>query len=71
MDRRRKKSAARASFATYWAALENDKDFVGRAQVCVIDSQLDCVDGIKVLVSKTPTPAAEAETPTEAESEEE
>lgn len=59
-----KKSAARASFASYWAALENDKDFKGRAEVCVIDSQLDCVDGIKVLVDKTSvpneaTPAAE------------
>lgn len=54
-----KKSEARASFASYWAALENDKDFDGRAQVCVIDSQLDCVDGIKILVDKTPTPAAE------------
>lgn len=63
-----KKSAARASFASYWAALENDKDFVGRVQVCVIDSQLDCVDGIKILVDKAPTPAAEApaaETPAE------
>ena len=59
-----KKSAARASFASYWAALENEKDFKGRAEVCVIDSQLDCVDGIKVLVDKTSvpnevTPAAE------------
>lgn len=52
-----KKSAARASFASYWAALENDKSFTGKAEVCVIDSQLDCVDGIKVLVDKTPAPA--------------
>lgn len=55
-----KKSAARSSFASYWAALENDKSFTGRAEVCVIDSQLDCVDGIKVLVDKTQAPEADA-----------
>jgi len=54
-----KKSAARASFASYWAALENEKDFKGRVEVCVIDSQLDCVDGIKVLVDKTSVPNEE------------
>ena len=53
-----KKSAARASFASYWAALENDKEFKGKAEICVIDSQLDCVDNIKVLVDKTPAPVS-------------
>ena len=53
-----KKSAARASFASYWAALENDKEFKSKAEICVIDSQLDCVDNIKVLVDKTPAPVS-------------
>ena len=47
-----KKSAARASFAAYWAALENEKEFKGRVELAVIDSQLDCVDSLKVLVVK-------------------
>lgn len=47
-----KKNAARASFAAYWGALENDKEFKGRVDLKVIDSQLDCVDGLKVLVVK-------------------
>lgn len=54
-----KKSAARAKYASYWAALENDKDFKGKAQIQVIDSQLNCVDGLNMLIDKTPTPAAE------------
>ena len=49
-----KKSAARASFASYWAALEVDKEFQGKAQIQVINNQLDCVDGLTMLIDKTP-----------------
>lgn len=50
-----KKSAARASFASYWAALEADKEFQGKAQIQVVNNQLDCVDGLTMLIDKTPT----------------